>query len=167
METGTPIPNPAAPTCVRKRRREVRSTSIIIPCASVDIPSPDMHDPSRCPRNRTFLDMSQQATERARAIDFLVAEKGQPAARQSPATTSVRYPFGRVRGAATAVASLRANVAGSTCIFEASDGFGKDLLRQPKHDLRKEDDERDRDQEHAIDRQRRAQGLRKSHPHEL
>jgi hypothetical protein len=26
METGTPIPNPAAPTCVRKRRREVRST---------------------------------------------------------------------------------------------------------------------------------------------
>src|SRR6266446_1296689 len=52
--------------------------------------------------------------------------------------------------------SLRANVAGSACIFEAADGFGKHLLRQPKHDLRKEDRERDRDQEDAIDRQRRA-----------
>src|SRR5262249_54100791 len=74
IETGTPIPNPVAPTCVRKRRREVRSTSLIILCASVDIPSPDMHDHSRsrplpvwCPRNRTFLDTSQQATERAKA----------------------------------------------------------------------------------------------------
>jgi hypothetical protein len=26
----------------------VRSTSLIILCASVDIPSPDMHDPSQC-----------------------------------------------------------------------------------------------------------------------
>src|SRR5262249_13187876 len=56
----------------RKRRREVRGTSLIILCASVDIPSPDMHDPSRggAPQsyicNRTFLDMSQQATARAR-----------------------------------------------------------------------------------------------------
>jgi hypothetical protein len=26
----------------------VRSMSLVILCASVDIPSPDMHDPSRC-----------------------------------------------------------------------------------------------------------------------
>jgi hypothetical protein len=54
--------------------------------------------------------------------------------------------FSRAREPATAVTSLRANVADSACIFEAADRFGKHLLRQPKHDLRKEDHERDRDQ---------------------
>ena len=41
--------------------------------------------------------------------------------------------------------SLRANVAGSAWVFETADGFRKHLLRQPEHDLRKEDYERDRD----------------------
>src|SRR5262249_20643186 len=67
VEIGTAIPKPAAPTCVRKRRREVRSASLIIRCATLDIPSPDMQPlPVWYLRNRTFVDMSQQATERAR-----------------------------------------------------------------------------------------------------
>src|SRR5258707_11704718 len=48
--------------------------------------------------------------------------------------------------------SLRANVAGSAWCFEAADRLRKHLLRQPEHDFRKEDYERDRDQENAIDR---------------
>src|SRR6266851_5935082 len=64
-------------------------------------------------------------------------------------------------------ASLRTNVAGSVWIFEAADGFRNYLLRQPEHYLWQENHERDRDQENAIDRQRGAQGLRKSHPHEF
>src|SRR5438094_10098001 len=62
---------------------------------------------------------------------------------------------------------FRANVAGSAWTFEATDGFRKHLLRQPEHDLRKKDHERDRNQEDAIDRQRRAQRLRESDPHKL
>src|SRR5215471_2349015 len=80
---------------------------------------------------------------------------GQPGAARScgrPAKAMMSY---RAR-------SLRANVAGSAWIFEAADGFRKHLLRQPEHDLRKEDHERDRDQENAIDWRRRPQGLRKS-----
>src|SRR5262249_2091427 len=54
------------------------------------------------------------------------------------------------------VSRVGANVAGSACIFEAADGFGKHLLRQPKPDLLKKNHEPERDQEDAIDWQRRA-----------
>src|SRR6516162_6309278 len=68
IETGTPIPSPAAPTCVRKRRREVRSTSLIILCASVDIPSPGMHDPSQCGAH-AIVHFSIRASNRLSALE--------------------------------------------------------------------------------------------------
>src|SRR5262245_20485770 len=68
VDIGTPIPKPAAPTCIRKRRREVRSASLIILCAGHDYRLARHAEPLPVwyLRNRMFLDMSQQATERAR-----------------------------------------------------------------------------------------------------
>src|ERR671935_491648 len=80
---------------------------------------------------------------------------------------AVVYTEGILKRHKSASKLLRADVAGSAWTFEAADGFRKHLLRQPEHDLRKKDHERDRDQEDAIDWQRRAQRLRESDPHKL
>ncbi len=52
-------------------------------------------------------------------------------------------------------------MAASAGILEAADRLGDDLLGQPQHHLGKEDREYDGEQEHQIDRQRRAQGVGK------
>ena len=59
-----------------------------------------------------------------------------------------------MEGVARTAMLLRADVAHAGWAFEAADRFRQQLLGQPQHDVREQDAERDRGEEHEVKRQR-------------